>query len=222
MPIHANGMKATPLVVNGVTYISRGLDEIVALDPVTGTTKWVYNPEAYKDGAQADVLGWISRGVAYRAMAGDERILFGTLDGYLIALNAKTGQPIASFGMSGKADLTREFARQPKDAASGRRRAASPSVDSPPVVVRDTVIVGSSMSDRTPIDEWPPGYVEAFDVSTGTLNGCFTRLRVMVIRCRHLGDSCEPLHRQRERLVDAERRRRPRPGLPADDDTEQR
>jgi quinoprotein glucose dehydrogenase len=63
--MHANGFKATPLVVNGVMYLSTGLHQIAAIDPATGTTKWVYNPEAYKDGAQADVLGWISRGVAY-------------------------------------------------------------------------------------------------------------------------------------------------------------
>ena len=47
------------------------------------------------------------------------------------------------------------------------------SVDSPPVVVRDTVIVGSSMSDRTPIMEWAPGYVQAFDVRTGKLKWAF-------------------------------------------------
>ena len=51
MPLHANGLKGTPLVVNGVMYMSSGLNQIVAIDPVTGATKWLYNPEAYKDGA---------------------------------------------------------------------------------------------------------------------------------------------------------------------------
>ena len=93
---------------------------------LTGATKWLYNPEAYKDGAQADVLGWQSKGVAYWTDGrDDERILFGTLDGYLIALDAKTGQPIPSFGVDGKADLTREVPRaSAKDTASRRRRAA--------------------------------------------------------------------------------------------------
>ena len=77
-----------------------------AIDPATGATKWLYNPEAYKDGAQADVLGWQSKGVAYWTDGrDDERIFLGTLDGYLIALDARTGQPIRSFGVNGKADL---------------------------------------------------------------------------------------------------------------------
>ncbi len=55
-PLNANGMKATPLLVNGVMYLSTGLGEIAAVDPSTGKTKWLYNPEAYKNGAQADFL----------------------------------------------------------------------------------------------------------------------------------------------------------------------
>src|SRR6478672_2828393 len=111
MPLNANGLKGTPLVVRGVMYMSSGLDQIAAIDPVTGVTKWLYNPEAYKDGAQADVLGWQSKGVAYWSDGTDERIFLGTLDGYLLALDAKTGQPIKAFGVDGKADLTREVPR---------------------------------------------------------------------------------------------------------------
>src|SRR5215510_4867443 len=111
MPLNANGLKGTPLVVRGVMYMSSGLDQIVAIDPVTGATKWLYNPEAYKDGAQADVLGWQSKGVAYWSDGNDERIFLGTLDGYLLALDAKTGQPIKTFGVDGRADLTKEVPR---------------------------------------------------------------------------------------------------------------
>src|SRR4051812_7317843 len=74
MPLNADGLKGTPLVVRGTMYMSSGLDQIVAIDPVTGVTKWVYNPEAYKDGAQADVLGWQSKGVAYWSDGRDERV----------------------------------------------------------------------------------------------------------------------------------------------------
>jgi len=174
MPLNANGLKGTPLVVRGVMYMSSGLDQIAAIDPVTGVTKWLYNPEAYKDGAQADVLGWQSKGVAYWSDGTDERIFLGTLDGYLLALDAKTGQPIKAFGVDGKADLTKEVPRATRKTlhlVDGEQHYLS--VDSPPVVVRDTVIVGSSMSDRTPIMEWAPGYVEAFDVRTGKLKWAF-------------------------------------------------
>jgi quinoprotein glucose dehydrogenase len=175
MPLHANGLKGTPLVVRGVMYMSSGLNQIAAIDPATGATKWLYNPEAYKDGAQADVLGWQSKGVAYWTDGrNDERIFLGTLDGYLLALDAKSGQPIKGFGVNGKADLTGEIPgakRKMLHLIDGEQHYIS--VDSPPVVVRDTVIVGSSMSDRTPIKEWVPGYVEAFDVRTGKFKWAF-------------------------------------------------
>ena len=168
-PLNANGMKATPLLVNGVMYLSTGLGQIAAVDPVSGKTKWLYNPEAYVHGAQADYLGWQSRGVSYWTDGkGDERILTGTLDGYLIALNAKTGAVITSFGTNGRADLNAAIRGAKRNAlhlVNGERYYVS--VDSPPVVVRDVVVVGSTMSDRTPIAEWAPGDVQAFDVKTG-------------------------------------------------------
>ena len=174
MPLNANGLKGTPLVVGGVMYMSSGLDQIAAIDPISGATKWLYNPEAYKDGAQADVLGWQSKGVAYWRDGNDERIFLGTLDGYLLALDARTGQPIKTFASDGKADLAKEVPRATRKTlhlVDGEQHYVS--VDSPPVVVRDTVIVGSSMSDRTPIMEWAPGYVQAFDVRTGKLKWAF-------------------------------------------------
>jgi quinoprotein glucose dehydrogenase len=174
-PFTANGMKATPLVVHGAMYVSTGLGQIAALDPATGTTKWTYNPESYAQGAQADAVGWQTRGVAYWSDGkADARILMGTLDGYLLALNAATGKPIASFGESGKADLTTAIPRANRGSLhqfDGERHYIS--VDSPPVVVRDTVIVGSSMSDRPPVREWVPGDVQAFDVRTGKLKWVF-------------------------------------------------
>jgi quinoprotein glucose dehydrogenase len=175
MPLTANGLKGTPLVVNGTMYMSSGLGQIAAIDPATGMTKWLYNPEAYTDGAQADVLGWQSKGVAYWTDGrDDERILMGTLDGYILALNAKTGRPITSFGVNGKTDLTTEIPRARRHSLhliDGEQHYIS--VDSPPVVVRNTVIVGSSMSDRTPVKEWAPGDVEAYDVRTGTFKWAF-------------------------------------------------
>ncbi len=175
MPLNANGLKGTPLVVKGVMYMSTGLGQMAAIDPATGRTKWLYNPETYKDGAQADVLGWQSKGVAYWTDGrSDERILMGTLDGYLIALDAKSGRPIPTFGVNGKADLTKEIPRATRKTLhliDGEQHYIS--VDSPPVVVRNTVIVGSSMSDRTPIMEWAPGYVQGFDVRTGKVKWVF-------------------------------------------------
>jgi quinoprotein glucose dehydrogenase len=76
--------------------------------------------------------------------------------------------------VGGKADPDAgSSARQPKTLHLVDGEQHYISVDSPPVVVRDTVIVGSSMPDRTPIKEWAPGYVEAFDVKSGKFKWTF-------------------------------------------------
>ncbi|HEY8459897.1 MAG TPA: pyrroloquinoline quinone-dependent dehydrogenase, partial [Blastocatellia bacterium] len=96
--------EATPLFINGVLYTSTVSSQVAAIDPVTGKSLWTYNPESYKAGRPAN-LGFTHRGVAYWTDGKQERILIGTLDAYLIALDAKTGKPIADFGDGGKVDL---------------------------------------------------------------------------------------------------------------------
>ena len=175
-PLDANGLKATPLVVNGVMYLSTGLAQVVALDPATGDTLWVHNPEAYTTGGSASIVGpWQTRGLAYWTDgAGDERLLLGTHDGFLIAVDAGTGRPINSFGIDGKSDLYTAVPRAERGVVelfSGEGHYVSP--NSPPVVVRDTVIVGAAMSDRPTLKEWPPGSVQGFDARTGDLEWVF-------------------------------------------------
>jgi quinoprotein glucose dehydrogenase len=180
-PWTANGFKATPLVVKGVMYLSTGLGQIAAIDPATGATKWLYDPQVYMRGAPASVVGpWQTRGLAYWSDGkDDERLLMGTLDGYILAVDTKAGRPISSFGDNGRMDLhvavpraDRSWLRLPeKKMWSNEQHYISP--NSPPVVVRDTVIVGAAMSDRPRFKEWAPGYVQAFDVRTGRLKWVF-------------------------------------------------
>ena len=175
-PLSATGLKGTPLVVNGTMFMSTGLGQIVALDAATGATKWLYNPESYKNGGSASVVGpWQTRGVAYWTDgASDRRVLMGTSDGYLIAVNADTGTSIDSFGVKGKADLYPAIPRAHRNTLklwSGETQYVSP--NSPPVIVRNTVIVGAAMSDRPPKKDWPPGHVQAFDARTGRLKWVF-------------------------------------------------
>ena len=155
-PLDANGLKATPLMVNGVMYLSTGLAQVVALDPTTGETLWVHNPQAYTTGGNASIVGpWQTRGLAYWTDGEeDERLLLGTHDGFLIAVNARTGRPINSFGVDGKSDLHTAVPRATRGNLplfSNEGHYLSP--NSPPVVVRDTVISGAAMSDRPTLKE---------------------------------------------------------------------
>ena len=161
--------KATPLMVGGALYLSTGLGQIASIDAATGETRWVFDPESYVGGGPASAVGFLTRGVAYWSDGSDERVLTGTLDGYLIALDAKTGKLVSEFGVDGKVDLMPAVPRVNR--YSGMTLAGGEafhlSVDSPPTICRDVVIVGSSLSDRPPTKEWPPGHVQAFDVRTG-------------------------------------------------------
>ena len=58
------------------------------------------DPKTY-EGRTPPNHGFVHRGVAYWAERNDQRILFGTGDAYLIALDATTGQPIPTFGQGG-------------------------------------------------------------------------------------------------------------------------
>jgi glucose dehydrogenase len=145
--------ETTPIFVDNVLYFSTQNQNIVALDPETGTEIWKYtNPTP---------RGSESRGVAY--WPGDKqtppRILFGTGDGRLLELDARTGKPVTTFGDNGTVDLRAGVADQyPK---------ANFAISSPPVIYRDVVIVGPSTQESGSVG--PSGDPRGFDVRTGKL-----------------------------------------------------
>jgi quinoprotein glucose dehydrogenase len=148
----------TPLMVNGTLYTSTSFSQAAAIDAATGVTKWVHDPGVWKWGRPTN-LGFVHRGVAHWTDGKDERIFLGTGDAYLLALDAKTGKPCPDFGDKGRVDLTKGL-RRPVD----RQLYA---VTSPPVICRDVVMVGSSISDLPPKKTMPPGDVRGFDPRTG-------------------------------------------------------
>lgn len=150
--------ESTPLMVGGTLYITTSLSQAAAIDAATGRTKWVYDPETWKNGTPSN-NGFVHRGVAYWADGEDKRILFGTGDGYLIALSADTGKPIGSFGRGGRIDLTQGLGRKVDRKLYG--------VSSPPIVSHDLVVMGSKVNDVPLAKAMPPGSVRGFDVRTG-------------------------------------------------------
>lgn len=156
-------MEDTPLMVNGVVYTTAGSRrDVVALDAGTGELLWVHSE---KEGARgADAPRQLSgRGLAYWANGADRRILYVTPGYRLIALDARTGTPIPTFGTAGVLDLKLDD-DQPIDLVTGEV-----GLHATPLVAGNTVIVGAAhLAGGEPKSRHNvKGYVRGFDVRTG-------------------------------------------------------
>ena len=156
---------ATPLMVDGVLYLSTPLYQAAAIDAATGETLWVHDPRMYEAGTPAPTP-WAHRGVAYWSNGDEARIVWGTGDGHLVAVDAGTGLPAADFGDNGKVDLTENLPRATRGQRDNLNLLPLSSL-SAPLVVGDTIIIGSSINDFSITKEMPPGFSRAYDARTG-------------------------------------------------------
>jgi quinoprotein glucose dehydrogenase len=155
-------------MVGGVLYTTGGTRRsVVALDARTGELMWVHTMREGKRAAMSP-RQLSGRGLAYWTDGkGDDRVLYNTTGYRLVALNAKTGQPIQSFGKDGSVDLKEGVVfgtdRQ-IDLESGEI-----GIHSTPVVARDSVIIGAAMREGATVHTHnnTKGLVRAFDVRTG-------------------------------------------------------
>ena len=171
-PPFVQNYKATPLMVGGTLYVNTPSSVGAAYDATSGALKWIYNPKSYEAGTTTMTLRWNQRGVAYWRNGNDERVYWGTGDGYLVAVNAKTGRPVPGFGVNGKVDLMDGLPR----ARRGERdylNALTYSVQSPPIVAGDLVITPAAISSMVKMKEQIPGWIRAFDARTGSVRWTF-------------------------------------------------
>ena len=163
------GFHATPLMVDGVLYFNTPLSQAVAVDATTGETLWVNNPKSYEEGTTTMTGTWRQRGVAYWTDgAGDDRIFWGTGNGYLVCADAQTGRPCPDFGPTGNGMVdTMDGVPRANRGERDYLNALLWGIHSPPIVVRDRVIHGSHVADRRVTKEAIPGWVRAWDVRTG-------------------------------------------------------
>ena len=156
--------QTTPLMIEGVLYATAGSRRnVVALDAATGEMLWMFRLDEGERGANA-IRRMSGRGVAYWTDGqGDERIFVVTIGYQLVALDAKTGRPVAGFGADGIVDL-KQHNDQLIDPLTGEI-----GWNSAPIVARDVVIVGAShrSGGSPPSRENVKGYIRGFDVRTG-------------------------------------------------------
>ena len=155
--------ESTPLMVNGVLYTTAGSRRaVVALDPGTGEMLWMHSEHegARGEAAPRQLSG---RGLAYWSDGAEERILYVTPGYRLIALNAKTGTPVTTFGDGGVVDLrlNDDQTMDPINADIGFQAA--------PVVAGNTIVVGAAhLAGEEPKSRANvKGYVRGFDARTG-------------------------------------------------------
>ena len=155
--------ESTPLMANGVLYSTAGTRRaVVAIDPETGEELWVHSE---REGPRASVAPrqLSGRGLAYWTDGKEERILYVTIGYQLVALNAKTGVRVPTFGNNGIIDLKQNDDQviDPMSAEIG--------LHSTPMIAGNVVIVGAAhKSGSIPTGKTNvKGYVRGFDVRTG-------------------------------------------------------
>ena len=164
-PTPDNLYAATPLYVNGVLYTTAGTRRaVIALNPGTGEMLWMHTEDEGPRGDAAPRRG-AGRGVAYWSSAdgSDQRILYVTPGYRMIALNARTGELVRSFGKDGVVDLKVDN-DQEYDLIT-----AAVGLNATPLVAGDVVVVGAAHFAAGSPNTRPTakGFVRGFDVKTG-------------------------------------------------------
>jgi quinoprotein glucose dehydrogenase len=150
-------IQCNPLVIDGTLYGTSPKLKAFALNAATGAEQWRFDPFAGSEWS-----GRVNRGLAYWT-DGAVRRLFYAAGPHLYALDAATGEPVATFGEGGAVDLRDGLDR---DASN-----LSVTATSPGVVYEDLLIQGTSVGEGPA--PAAPGHIRAYDVHTGEIAWTF-------------------------------------------------
>ncbi|RED36232.1 quinoprotein glucose dehydrogenase [Rhodopseudomonas thermotolerans] len=157
------GAETTPLKIGETLYLCTPKNIMIALDAASGKERWRYDPEVSDKYIPYTAA---CRGVVYYTVPDADpqsacatRIIEGTLDARLIAVDARSGEPCADFGRNGAVDTA---------VGIGQNVPGMYSITSPPTVVRGVVVVGHQVLDGQKRDA-PSGVILGYDAVTGEL-----------------------------------------------------
>lgn len=155
------GAETTPLKIGDTLFLCSARNIMIALDAASGRERWRYDP-----GVSDEWIPYTAacRGVAYYAVPdapGNRlcatRVIEGTLDGRLIAVDAPSGRPCPDFGANGQVDAK---------VGLGPMAPGMFSITSPPTIVRGVIVTGAQVLDGQRRDA-PSGVIQGFDAVTG-------------------------------------------------------
>ena len=152
--------QSTPIEIEGDLFFCSPSNRVFSINGDTGAENWSYDPEVDRE----KIPFFVCRGVSHHqsleaASTCASRLLMGTVDDRLIALDRKTGLPCPDFGVNGEVDL---------EIGLGEVMPGHHYVSSPPAIIGDIAVVGSFIMDNQSTRQ-PPGVVRAYNVHTGQL-----------------------------------------------------
>ena len=145
--------ETTPVMAEGLLFLPTPYNKVVALEADTGKQVWEYNIANNANAGTRGVIYWPGNGST------EPRVVFGTSDGFLVALDAKTGQPAVNFGEGGKVDM--------KPGISNGFPNARINLSSPPAVYKNVIITGAVVQESPSLG--PSGDTRGWDAVTGKL-----------------------------------------------------
>ncbi|WP_292039323.1 MULTISPECIES: membrane-bound PQQ-dependent dehydrogenase, glucose/quinate/shikimate family [unclassified Brevundimonas] len=186
LPDERWGAETTPLKIGDTLYLCSARNRLFALDAATGQQKWAYDPKVDDKDIPYTAA---CRGVAHYQMPNADaarpcaaRIIEGTLDGRLIAVDARTGRPCADFGQNGEVSIKHGM---------GESYPGMVSITSAPVIVRGVVVTGHQVLDGQ--RRWnASGVIQGFDAITGELRFAWDMARPDITTVPPEGETYTP------------------------------